>query len=393
MPRKKTINPDIIEASKSIDPELFRNSIKANFSDFPDPREEGKVYFPIWYLFLITLSGFLAGCNTISDLATFADMRHQWLIGLLGKIERPASYDTLWYFFARTSPDAFRELLSAWLDKLPEGLKRQVLALDGKRLRGANFLGDQVHLVELFATEQGLTIAQRKVPEKKGEASVLEPILSSVNVQGSIISADALYCNTHVASVIRSNGADYLLALKGNQGTLEKEIINYFDQAHGVSFDGVPVDQHKTEGRKHGREELRYTFVLQDLSWLPQLQKWTDLKSVIEVVSQRVVGDKREYSRRLYLSSASGSAKDFSGWIRSHWAIENNLHWVADVVFREDARTASAGHCAENLGTMTRLGMNLIRLFDPKIGLADARRFGCWDERYIEGLMAKLFIK
>ena len=393
MPRKKIINSEIIEASNSIDPEVFREAIKASFSDFPDPREEGKVYFPVWYLFLVSLSGFLSGCNTLSDLAAFADQRHDWLVGLIGEVERPASYDTIWYFFARTPPEAFTDLLAKWLESLPNELKREVLALDGKRLRGANFLGEQVHLVELFATGRGLTIAQRKVPEKKGEGSVLEPILSSVDVEGAIISADALYTNTHVASVIRDHGADYLLALKGNQKKLEKEIMNYFDQAHGVNLEGTDIEQHKVENSGHGREELRYTFVLQDLNWLPQLPAWRDLHSVIEVVSQRVIGGERKHSRRFYLSSASGTATEFASWIRSHWGIENRLHWVADVVFREDARRASAGHCAENLGTMTRLGVNIVRMMDPKTGLADARRFGCWNEKYVEGLMAKLFIK
>jgi hypothetical protein len=163
-------------------------------------------------------------------------MRHKWLVGLLGEIKRPPSYDTLWYFLARTTPEGFRNLLGTWLNRLPEGLKKQVLAIDGKRLRGANYLGDQVHLVELFATDQGLTIAQRKRPEKKGESSVLEPILSSINIEGSIVSADALYCNPDVASTIRNHGADYLLALKGNQGNLEKEVMNYFDQACRIIY-------------------------------------------------------------------------------------------------------------------------------------------------------------
>jgi predicted transposase YbfD/YdcC len=158
-------------------------------------------------------------------------------------------------------------------------------------------------------------------------------------------------------------------------------------------MEGVCVDQHKMEEQGHGRDELRYAFVLQDLNWLPQLSKWKDLRSVVEIVSQRIIHGKREKSRRFYLSSALGTAEDFSEWVRSHWRIENNLHWVADVVFREDERRASAMHCAENLGTITRLAMNIVKLFDSGTGLADARRFGCWDERYLEGLLANLFIK
>ena len=250
-----------------------------------------------------------------------------------------------------------------------------------------------MHLVELFATESGLTLYTAKVPEKKGESRVLPEILEAVNVTDTIISGDALYTNTKVAQQIIDAGADYILALKGNQGHLNAEAHNFFSQAKEVERSDADVQEFITIENGHGRHEERRVLITSELNWLPQLQDWPELKTLIAVNSKRILKDKISTETRYYISSCRSSAEDFSSWIRSHWAIENNLHWVADVVFKEDAIKSTIGYSAENLGIIRRCVMNIIKLCDPGESLANARRIAANSADYMTGILTRLFVK
>lgn len=392
MPRKTKLNPTILKAADTLDIEAFRKAIREHFSDFRDPRQEGKITYPAWYLILVILTGFLSGCDTVSDLAQFAELRQGWLADLAGEVEQPPSYDTIWWFLGRTEPEAFKKLIRRWLDSLSLDLKEQVLALDGKRLRGASYLGEAVHLVELFATEDRLVIAQESVPNKRDERSTLEPILATANVEGAIISMDALYTNQNIASLVIEHKADYIMAVKRNQPDFFDELENFFDQAHDAGLKEASVSSAVTIDRGHGRIEKREVFMTSDLDWLPQHKSWPGLQSIIEVVRERTQAGTTSRSRNFYISSQRASASVFATWIRSHWRIENNLHWVADVVFREDASLASMGYTAENMGIMRRLVTNMIAVLDPTTGLAKARRSATYEPRYLTGLLAGLFV-
>lgn len=391
MPRKKVVNPSIIEASQQIDIELFRESVRGGFANVKDPREPRNISFPLWYLLLVVLAGYLSGCNTISDLESFGRLRHDWLVGLTGVATRSPSYDTLWMLLVRLTPEGMKKFLQQWFSKLGADLKGQVLAIDGKRARGATYLGSVVHLVELVFTDTGITVTQERVPSKQGELAALDPILEQVNVEGAILSLDALYTTRKIASLIRSKHADYLLALKGNQGKLHDEVRNFFAQARAVQADEAGIDMWEEQRDGHGRRELVRVSVCHDLTWLPQKSEWTDLTSIVEVVT--IARGDNSQATRYYISSCSGSAQDFAGWIRSHWAIENNVHWVADVVFREDASKAATGHAQENMALFRRLAMNIIRCFDPGTGIAEARRTCCHSQDYLQGVLTRLFVK
>ncbi len=393
MPRKKIINKELLDLAKHIDHNVLLESIKNGFSDIEDPRVDGRVKYPAWFLLLVIISGFLAGCDDIQDLAYFVDLRREWFKNLLGKNYGAPSYDTLWWFLARLKPDTLKQLLQQWFSNLPPEMKRQVLALDGKRLRGGGFLGEPVHLVELFATESGLTLYTTKVPEKQGESKVLPEILEAVDVTGSIVSGDALYTNTKVAQQIIDAGTDYILALKGNQEHLNAEAINFFNQLKQVDLSDAGAEEFFTTEDGHGRHEERRVLVTSELDWLPQLSDWPELKTLVAVDSKRVVGDKTTTETRYYISSCISSAKEFSSWIRSHWAIENNLHWVADVVFREDTKKSTAGYSAENLGIVRRCVMNIVKICDPGQSLVNARRTATHASDYLTGMLVRLFVK
>lgn len=393
MPKRKTTDTNFIELQREIDSEKFLDNVKSNFKDFPDPRIGSRCDYPMWYLFLIILSGYLAGGDTIADIAHFAELRKNWFADLTGlKLSTP-SYDTLWWFFVRVKPKVFKELISRWLQGLPQDLKDQLLAIDGKRLRGVSDNEHISHIVEIFAVEGRLVIAQEKVPEKAGEAQALPNLLDAVNVSGAIISMDALYANITDITEVISRGADYIIGIKGNQPKLEAEAYNFFEQAKAVNYEGVEgVSLVETYEKGHGRSERRTVCVVTELDWLPQRDGWC-LESLIEVRSERVIGEKIEVATRYYGSSRKAEARMFVNWIRGHWAIENNLHYIMDVVFREDASLSDVGYSAENMALIRRLATNVVRTFDPDRGIKDARRSATHEPKYLRGLLNKVFVK
>lgn len=390
MPKRKTSDVHFFDLQQEIDLEKLRQSIQSDFADFPDPRRRGSVLYPAWYLMFVILCGYLAGGNTIEDLVDFADLRKEWLGEITGIRVAVPSYDTLWWFLVRTNPSSFKLLLSRWLKGLPADLKGQLLNIDGKRLRGIS-KGEHIsHLVELFAAESRLVIAQEKVANKRGEATALPALLDTVDVRGAIVSLDALYAHISDIKEIMNRGADYIVSIKGNQSTLEAETKNFFDQVHDIGIEEAPVSNCVTEERGHGRLEKRNITVTNDLDWLEQNEAW-GFRSLVEVRSTRQVNDKTEEAIRYYGSSREAGAQEFAQWIRGHWSIENGLHYVMDVIFGEDVSLSDTGHSAENIALVKRLAMNIVNAIDPKRGMATARKAAAFEPKYLRGLLGRVF--
>lgn len=388
---KKKKDKEFTDLTQEIDIDTFREGIRGSFSDTPDPRITSRCVYPAWFMFLVILSGYLAGCNTIADIAHFATLREKWLASLAGlEVEAP-SYNTLWWFLTRVHPIAFKELITKWFRHLNQDVKDQLLVIDGKRLRGVSNQKHVSHIVELFAAEKRLVIAQEKVPNKSGERQALPALLDSIDVKGSIITMDALYAHISDIEEILQRKADYIVGIKGNQGILEAEAHNFFEQAHAINYEDVPVTQSSSLEKGHGRIEERNICVTNDLEWLPQREKW-HLQSLIEVRSKRTIKGKEEQSIRYYGSSRLGTADQFIHWIRDHWSIES-MHHVMDVVFEEDASLANSGASAENMALIRRLAGNVIQMFDPSRGIANARRCATYEPSYLRGLLGKVFVK
>ena len=396
MSRRKGIDPSILEAANQFDAKQFVENVRGEFSDFPDHRYNKKrILYPIWYICLMILCGFFCGCNTVEEIAEYALLQQGWFHELLGKRYQAPSYSTLWWFLVKVEPIALKRYLQKWFMKLPDQLQDQLLALDGKRLRSANFLGGITHVVELFAAEDRLVLAVEKVADKKVEKSCLPAILEQVNVKGAIISGDAHFTNPMVAEQIVDADADYLLTVKENQPKLQAEIENFFSQAHALDWEGVEHLVHKTVEKDHGRVETREVRVINDLEWLPQRASWKKLTTLIEVKATRkhIKSGKCESATRLYICSRQGKASDFSQWVRGHWGVENNCHWQVDVIFGEDAVQMDVGHSAENLGIFRRLAMNMAVIADPERGLASVRRAATFGTGYLKGILSKIFLK
>lgn len=209
---------------------------------------------------------------------------------------------------------------------------------------------------------------------------------------GAVISLDAHYAYVPDLQLILGAGADYVVGIKGNQGTLEAELKNYFDQAHAINYESPELKCHTTIEKGHGRIETRHTCVTQDLEWLGQRAEW-GIKSLIEIRSERVLQEKTERGILYYGSSRKGTPEQFAHWIRSHWGIENGLHYIADVVFDEDASLANIGYAAENMALFRRIAMTTIKTVDPNRGMADSRRNAMFEPNYLRGLLSRLFAK
>lgn len=396
MSRRKKIDSSILEASKQFDAQMFAKTIKGEFSDFPDHRyNQKRVIYPAWYICLVILCGFFCGCNTIEEIAEYAFLQQTWFEELLGQSHSPPSHSTLWWFLVRTQPEALKQYFNKWFIKLPNQLQDQLLALDGKRLKSATFLGNITHVVELFAAEDRLVLAVEKVPDKTVEKSCISDIFKQVDVSGAIISGDAHFTTPTVAEEIVDNHADYLLAVKGNQPNLQDEIQNFFLQAHAAKWDGIEHSFVSIVEKDHGRIETREVRVVHGIDWLPQRKKWKELTSLIEVRCTRkfLDGKKTESATRLYISSRKDTASRFAKWVRNHWGIENHCHWIADVIFMEDGAQTSIGYSAENMGIFRRLAMNMAVIADPERGMASIRRAATFGTGYLKGILGKIFLK
>jgi predicted transposase YbfD/YdcC len=396
MSRRKRIDPSILEASKQFDAQLFAETIQGEFYDFPDARSNRKrIVYPVWYICLVILCGFFCGCNTIEEIAEYASLQQAWFEKLLGKSHPSPSYSTLWWFLVRTPSEILKRYFKKWFIKLPNQLQDQLLALDGKRLKSASFLEKITHLVELFAAEDRLVLAVEKVPDKTVEKSCLPVIFQQVNVSGAIISGDAHFTVPTSATEIVDNDADYLLAVKGNQPSLHDEMQNFFLQGHRAKWEGIECSYVKSIEKNHGRIETREVRVIHEIDWLPQKEKWKKLSSLIEVRSTRefLDGRKPESSTRFYISSRKEKAFKFAKWIREHWGIENHVHWIADVIYREDEAKTDIGYSAENMGIFRRLAMNMAVIADPERGMASIRRAAAFGTGYLQGILSKIFLQ
>jgi predicted transposase YbfD/YdcC len=394
MSKRPTKDPRFSELKQDIDLEQFIRSVKGAFPDTDDPRQRAKTRYPFWFLMLLILCGYLGGANTVSDLTIYAEFNIDWINRLTGQTFAAPSYNTLWWILVKLPPPVFKQLLKKWFANIPQQLRDQLLIIDGKRLKGISSDGHIVHLVELFAAEQRLVLAQEKVPDKSSEPKVIDALLKDIDVSGALISADALFANITTIQKFLDHGADYLIGLKGNQGNFHAEAKNFFDQARDVAYEGVDIERYLPSPEKgHGRIEQRTICVCTALDWLPQAQTWPGLKAIVELLSERDVDGKKTFEIRYYFSSRKATAKQFADWIREHWAVENPLHWVLDVIFQEDAAQAKTGFMDENMALFRRLSMNIIKTAHPDQGFSLARKCCMYEPKYLRGILGKIFIR
>jgi predicted transposase YbfD/YdcC len=335
-------------------------SLLTILEEVPDPRVTCTVDHELPDILMIALCTLLSGGESFYDMEDFGEVRLPWLKTFLRLRKGAPKHDTYNRVFQALEPKAFGDCLARWTQSVRAVLGGEVVALDGKALRRALHQGEDPRvIVSAWATESGLLLGQRKVKDKSNEITIVPELLRALELAGCIVTADALHCQKHIAQEILEADADYVLALKGNQGTAFTEIKAFLDEA--IQRQEPHLVSHQTTDKGHGRVEVRRYWQTEKLEWFADRKAWAGLRSVGVVEARRWIKGKESVERRYYLSSLHNGVEKFARAVRGHWSVENQLHWVLDVVFGEDQSRARSGNAAENLAATRRLAVNLLR--------------------------------
>jgi predicted transposase YbfD/YdcC len=328
--------------------------------EVPDPRVVCTVEHDLSDLLAIALCTILCGGESFYDMEEFGEVRLPWLKTFLRLRHGAPKHDTYNRVFQAMDPEKFSDCLTRWTQSVRSVLGGEVVALDGKSVRRALNQGEDMRvIVSAWATESGLLLGQRKVRDKSNEITAVPALLRALELAGCIVTADALHCQKNIAREIVEADAEYVLALKGNQGTAHTEIKTFLDEA--IERQDASLVFQETVEKSHGRLETRRYWQTEKIGWFADRQAWEGLRSVGMVEARREIRGQVSVERRYYLSSLPAAIERFAQAVRGHWSVENQLHWVLDVVFGEDQSRARTGNAAENLAATRRLAVNLLR--------------------------------
>ena len=300
------------------------------------------------------------------------------------------SHDHLGDIFATLDAGEFQRCFVSWVATLT-ATPADVIAIDGKTLRrsyqkkGAKA---PIHMVSAFAARQRLVLGQIKVAEKSNEIVAIPALLDMMMIEGAIVTIDAMGCQRDIAAKILDKKADYVLALKGNQGTLCEDVEVFVAEQKANNFKDTKVSRHETLDGDHGRIETRTYTAIHDVAWLQERHDWPGLQGVVMVESTREIAEKIERETRFYITSLVLLANQLGPVIRSHWAVENSLHWVMDMIFRDDECRIRSDHAPANFTTIKHMAHNLIRKAPGKDSLRLKRKVAAWDDDFLASLIA-----
>lgn len=358
-----------------------------------DTRQSWKVAYPLREVLFLVVCGTIASGDDYEDIVDWGEAHLAFLRGFSDFHYGIPCADWLRTVMNRIDPELFAACFSAWVGECwPD--KPDLVAIDGKTSRRSHNrkTGQKpLHLVSAFATTSRLVLGQEAVDEKSNEITAIPALLQRIDLAGALVSIDAMGCNATIAQAILDAKADYLLAVKDNQPTLHAEVKSYFETAPASE-----VDRCQTLGKEHGRLEVRAHRVSQVVDWIaaerayPGAPRFPKLATIAVVDSRIERGDKIETERRSYISSRALSAEAFAHAVRSHWAIENNLHWTLDVTFKEDQSRLRAGHGARNMAVVRHFALNLVRQATDKRSIKRRRKRAAWDPNYLLQILGPL---
>jgi len=360
-----------------------------HFSDLPDPRQRGKVMYPLDEILLLCLLAVLAGAETIVDIARFGEKKRELLRRFRPFGDGTPSHDHLGDILASLDAEAFQRCFVAWVGSLT-GVATDVIAIDGKTVRRSYQKKGgtaPIHMVSAFAARQRLVLGQVKVADKSNEITAIPKLLEMMAIEGATVTIDAMGCQREIAQKIIDKKADYVLALKGNQGTLRDDVELFVTEQKAKDFKDTTISRDKTVDGDHGRIETRTTTVIHDVDWLDE-HKWPGLKRIIIIDSEREIDGKTETETRLYITSLVLLANALGPIVRSHWAVENSLHWVMDMIFRDDECRVRTDHAPANFTTLKHMAINLTRRAPGKDSLRLKRKVAAWDDDFLASLIA-----
>jgi predicted transposase YbfD/YdcC len=332
----------------------------------------------------------VCGADGWNDIELFGRNKKEWLKTFLELPKGIPSHDTFGRVFAQIKPEEFQKRFIEWVEAIEKLTAGQVIAIDGKKLRRSH---DQnagkaaIYMVSAWATQNQLVLGQIKVADKSNEITAIPELLQLLEIAGCIVTVDAIGTQTEIAKTIVEAGGDYLLSVKENQGHLFEDIQYLFAVDVAQGFEHVEHSYAKTINKGHGRIETRECWAIDNEQYLLVLRKheqWKGLRSIVRIVSQRQIGEEVEMQTRYFISSLPADAKVILKAKRSHWKIENQLHWVLDIAFREDESRVRKDHAAENLAVLRHIALNLLKNEKTAKGGIHAKRLQAgWNNDYL----------
>lgn len=331
-----------------------------------DPRRisKGNLKHPLAEIIFLTISAVVSGANEWEAIEIFGQQQIDWLRKFFPYKKGTASHDTLSRFFAAMDTHYFSKYFLEWTNSVCKIAQGEVIAIDGKRMRGSYDTGSEksaIHVVSAFATQNNLCLGQVKTQDKSNEITAIPELLDLLSIKGATITIDAMGCQKTIANKIIEKKADYLLAVKDNQHDLLEQINKLFAMQKVENMN-------KQIDCGHGRIETRICSVIDDLKFLDDQQDWQGLKSIVKIETERYtkITAKTETETRYYISSLGADATNINNAVRSHWAIENKLHWILDVEFKEDASRKRMGNSASNFNIISKIALGLIEKVETK---------------------------
>jgi predicted transposase YbfD/YdcC len=355
------------------------------FAELRDPRVERNREHSLEEILLIAIAAVLSGAESWNDIADYGRDKEDWLKTFLKLPSGIPSHDTFNRVFALLDPEEMEKGFVAWVSSIAKLTAGEVVSIDGKELCGTRETGKKqlVHMVSAWAEGNGLVLGQRKVDEKSNEITAIPKLLQALELAGTVVTMDAMGCQRKIAQQIIEKKADYVLAVKDNQGLLAEQVRDSF-----LLLPSDAVAQETDCG--HGRVEQRKCSVIADLGLIEKSAEWASLQSLVRIESERhhKATGKTEREIRYYISSLKADPARLNTIIRQHWGIENKLHWVLDVGFGEDLDRKRAGHAAQNFSLLNRIALNLLRQEKTSRRSIKGKRLkAAWNHPYLLNLL------
>lgn len=383
----------MVEKNKSI------STVATQFAGLDDPRVVGRSGHKLIDILVIGICTVICGGDDYPSMEEFGKAKEEWFRTFLELPNGIPSHDTFWRVFSALDPEQFQHCFLRWMNAVSSTTGGEIIALDGKQLRRSHDKEDgkaAIHMVSAWATTNRLVLGQVKVDEKSNEITAIPELLRRLDINGCLITVDAMGCQVDIAELIIEQGGDYLFSLKGNQSNLHEDVILLFDDLEESDYTAYTYSHDKTVDKDHGRIEVRQCWTISDpqlICCLRGADRFRNLQTVVRVRAERYVNDDHSVEDRYFIGSATTQASEALHAARTHWQVENSLHWILDIAFREDECRIRKGHGAQNFAILRHIALNALKQeTTAKVGVKNKRLKAGWDEAYLLKVLGLLSI-